>query len=426
MPRLRLRVGPLATNAGRSTRGRSLPSRREFKTLIHNTIAAAGSWLPKVRAVTILLSAFCLPALLARPAAAQITGQLTMHSETGDWVGQGQDYYYDSTGASFSAQASDRTGDGLADYVTISLHTPGYSHWWYLTFATNQLGTNLAPGSYPDAQRAPFAGAGHPGLDVSGDGRGSNTLTGNFTIQEAVFDYSGGARRLVRFSASFEQHSEGFVPALFGTVQFVDNTDTAAPTTTASLGGFAGVNGWYRGPVQVALAAVDAGVSGVAATWYGLDQGAPQQYSTPFAISGDGSHSLTYWSVDRAGNQEAPRDLALKIDGTVPSVTAAATVQMVRTARGWVASTAVTGRITDATAGVDPAGATYAVTDEYGLLQPGGAVVVQADGSYAFTLALDPASNSDKDGRTYWITVQARDLAGNAGSGAVAVTVFRR
>ena len=55
-----------------------------------------------------------------------------------------------------------------------------------------------------------------------------------------------------------------------------------------------------------------------------------------------------------------------------------------------------------------------------------GAVAVQADGSYAFTLALDPASNSDKNGRTYWITVQARDLAGNAGSGATSVTVPRR
>jgi hypothetical protein len=349
-----------------------------------------------------------------------------MHSETGDWVGQGQDYDYRSPDVILSAQAADRTADGLADYVTIAVRTPSYSHWWYLTFGTNQLGANLAPGSYPDAQRAPFAAAGHPGLDVFGDGRGSNTLTGSFTIQEVVFDYSGGGRRLVRFVASFEQHSEGFVPALRGTIQYFDNTDTTPPSTAASLSGLPGVNGWYRSAVQVTLSAADTGPSGIAGTWYGLDEGAAQPYDAPFTVAGDGSHSLAYWSVDRAGNQEVPKQQALKIDGTPPTVTAAATVQVVRTTQGKVASTTVTGQIADATAGVDPASATYTVTDEYGLPQPGGTVAVQADGSYSFTLALDLASNGDKNGRQYWITVQVRDLAGNAGSGSVSVTVPRR
>lgn len=390
----------------------------------YTTTATAGAWLPRVRAVTILLAAGCLPALLARPASAQITGQLTMHSETGDWVGQGQDYYYDTTGATFGAQVADRTGDGQADYLTISVQTPGFGHWWYLTFATNQLGANLAPGFYANAQRAAFAGAGHPGLDVFGDGRGSNTLTGNFTVQEAVFDYSGGGRRLVRFTASFEQHSEGFVPALFGTVRFVDNTDTTAPTTTAAVSGHAGVNGWYRGPVQVTLSAVDAGAAGLAATWYRLDQGAQQQYAGPFSVSGDGGHTLRYWSVDRAGNPEAAHDLALGIDGTAPTVTAAATVEVPR--RGSLASVRVAGRISDATAGIDLTSATYTVSDEYGRPQPSGAVAVQADGSYAFTLALELATNGDKNGRTYRITVQARDLAGNVGSAATMLIAPRR
>jgi hypothetical protein len=382
-------------------------------------------WLPKARAVTILLSTLCLPALLACPAAAQVAAQLTMHSETGDWVGQGQDYYYDTSAAVFSAQAADRTQDGLADYVTISVHTPNYSHWWYLTFATNQLGANLAPGSYANAQRAAFAGAGHPGLDVYGDGRGSNTLTGSFTIQDVAFDDSGGAHRLVRFAASFEQHSEGLPPALFGTIYYVDNTDTTPPTTVAALSGPAGINGWYRGPVQVTLSATDTGPAGVASTWYLIDQGAVQSYGAPFTVSGDGSHNIAYGSVDWAGNQEVARGQALKIDGTPPGVSVAATVEMLRIGKTTVASTTVEGHLTDVVAGIDPANATYAVVDEYGLVQPGGTIPVGPDGSYRFTLALEPASNGDKNGRGYQITVQAGDLAGNVGSGAIIVTVPR-
>jgi hypothetical protein len=370
------------------------------------------------------MGAVALPMLAAGPAAAQITAQVTMHSETGDWVGQGQDYDYDTTGAVFSAQAQDRTGDGLADYVTVHLHTPGWSHWWNLTFATNQLGTNLVPGFYDSAQRAPFASPGHPGLDVSGDGRGSNTLTGRFTVDEAVFDYSTGTPRLVRFAASFEQHSEGLPPGLFGTVRFVDGTDYAPPTTTASLSGALGSNGWYRGPVQVTLSATDN--NGVAATWYAVDGGAPQAYTAPFAISSDGSHTLSYWSVDTAGNQEPRRSQSLRIDGTAPAVSVSTAVELIRTQGGNAAVTTVSGHILDAPSGVDPASATYAVTDEYGLSQPSGAVTLLGDGFYSFTLVLEGPRNNDKNGRTYWITIQGVDRAGNPGSRSVPVVVPRR
>ena len=57
-------------------------------------------------------------------------------------------------------------------------------------------------------------------------------------------------------------------------------------------------------------------------------------------------------------------------------------------------------------------------------MQPGGSVSIAADGSYSFTILLEARRNGeDKDGRTYTITVMAKDLAGNTGNTTVVVTV---
>jgi hypothetical protein len=366
--------------------------------------------------------------LLAVPSFAepQITGQLSMHSEPGDYIGQGRDYLYDSSNGVFGSMVYDRTGDGVPDYMTLSVRTPDWSHWWYLTFGTNQLGVNFSPGVYENAERAAFASAGHPGLDVFGDGRGSNQLTGSFTITEVEFDTTGSAPRLVRFAASFTQYCEGWMPPLTGTINYIDHTDYTTPTTTASFSGPGGSNGWYRGPVEVTLSATDPkGPEDVAATYYGVDVsgGSLILYSSPFVISGEGPHTLTFWSEDQSGNREASQSRSVAIDGTAPTVTASTTMQLVR---GSLALVTVSGRITDAVSGVAAGSARYSVVDEYGLVQPTGQVVLQADGSYAFTLSLEePRTGSDKDGRRYDITVQAPDQAGNPGSQTVTVFVPR-
>jgi hypothetical protein len=53
---------------------------------------------------------------------------------------------------------------------------------------------------------------------VSGDGRGCNTVTGDFTILDAKFDYSTGTPRVVSFAARFNEHCEGGSRTLHGTV----------------------------------------------------------------------------------------------------------------------------------------------------------------------------------------------------------------
>ena len=127
--------------------------------------------------------------------------------------------------------------------------------------------------------------------------------------------------------------------------------DTIPPVTTASLSGTAGSNGWYTSSVQITLSATD-NLSGVAATYYTLNGGAQQTYSTAFTVSGDGTHAVTYWSVDKAGNIEATHSLTVKIDGTKPVLTFGSATPSPNSA-GWH-DTAVTLPYTtsDATSGV--------------------------------------------------------------------------
>src|SRR5208283_2652486 len=78
------------------------------------------------------------------------------------------------------------------------------------------------------------------------------------------------------------------------------NIDTGAPTANPTYSGTAGTNGWYITTGNVSLAPADA-TSGVASTTYRVDAGAAQTYTAPFALSGDGTHTIAYTVVDKAG-----------------------------------------------------------------------------------------------------------------------------
>jgi len=196
--------------------------------------------------------------------------------------------------------------------------------------------------------------------------------------------------------------------------------DSFAPLTQASLSGTAGTNGWYRTSVQVTLTAND-NLSGVQSTFYQVDGGATQTYAGPFVVSAPGQHTINYWSVDNLGNTEATHSQVVKIDTAGPVVTASA--NPATAAKGPKAVLVIiSGSVTDALSGVGSV--SFNVTDEYGATQPSGAVTLQANGTYSFTLSL-PATRQgwDKDGHLYVIAVSSADQAGNSGSATTTLRI---
>lgn len=92
------------------------------------------------------------------------------------------------------------------------------------------------------------------------------------------------------------------------------------PTTTSSLSGTLGQNGWYLSNVEVKLTATDTGGSGVKEIHYILNgEGAVVSGSTvTFTISKEGTNTLEYWAVDNIGNVESPHAEEIKIDKEPP------------------------------------------------------------------------------------------------------------
>jgi len=115
------------------------------------------------------------------------------------------------------------------------------------------------------------------------------------------------------------------------------------------------------------------------------------------------------------------------IDGvpqTPPSVTCAATPKTLWPPNGKSVAVTVSGTIVPGTQAIPPSGTVFAVTDQYGQVQPSGAVFLDTEGNYSFDVPLIADRNgNDLNGRTYTINVTATDQIGNVGSCSTVVTV---
>lgn len=130
---------------------------------------------------------------------------LSMYGQAGDPVSPGQRLLTVADGT-FSTTRNFDQGVSVALNVGDS---------WNLDFA-GYSNTTLVPGSYDRAQRFPFQPAGTPGLDVAGAGVGCNTITGRFDVLAASYLTNGNVQS---FAADFEQHCDGAVPGLFGSIR---------------------------------------------------------------------------------------------------------------------------------------------------------------------------------------------------------------
>jgi subtilisin family serine protease/PKD repeat protein/N-acetylneuraminic acid mutarotase len=96
--------------------------------------------------------------------------------------------------------------------------------------------------------------------------------------------------------------------------------DSVSPTTTVTMIGQKGDNGWWLVPLSISLLAEDAG-SGILATYYSVDNGSRQNYQGSFAVAGDGTHTLQFSSIDLAGFREVTKTIEIPIDTHRPTST---------------------------------------------------------------------------------------------------------
>jgi hypothetical protein len=107
-----------------------------------------------------------------------------------------------------------------------------------------------------------------------------------------------------------------------------------------------------------------------------------------------------------------------------PVVTVSANPTTLWPPNGKMVTVTVSGTITDACSIVNVSTAAYSVADEYGEVQPSGPVSLGTGGNYSFAIPLQASRlGTDKNGRTYTITVSAKDNAGNLGSASTVVAV---
>ncbi len=129
-----------------------------------------------------------------------------LQSDPGDYIGGGLTYTYTQANAQITLTAS---GGHLS--VTVN----GNENWQG-DFQTMYTLSQLQPGFYGGLMRYPFNNPATGGLDWSGEGRGSNTLTGWFAIDNIT--YVNGV--LTAIDLRFEQHNEGATPALHGQIHW--------------------------------------------------------------------------------------------------------------------------------------------------------------------------------------------------------------
>jgi hypothetical protein len=167
------------------------------------------------------------------------------------------------------------------------------------------------------------------------------TLTGHDTLSDVGTTYysvDGGTAQT--YNGAFASGAKGEHTIVFWSTDNAGNVednagnsitlkiDGIAPTTTV-INPISPDSGWFvTSGIPFAFDANDA-ESGVDATYYTIDGGAAQTYGEPFTADlSTGTHTVKYWSVDLAGNEEAvgtTNTIEVKVDTIAPTITGSQT-----------------------------------------------------------------------------------------------------
>jgi hypothetical protein len=162
--------------------------------------------------------------------------------------------------------------------------------------------------------------------DLSGLG-GVYYKQGSPPVSSADGTYLDGLQTSLSITAT----TEGSVPVYVWLVDKACNSnsqklgmatlkyDHTPPTTTFSITGTVGNNGWYTSAVTVTLNCGDSGSGcGPSNSHYRVGDG-PWQDGNSFSVDVEGTAVFSYYSLDLAGNTEIARTGTVKIDRSSPS-----------------------------------------------------------------------------------------------------------
>lgn len=220
--------------------------------------------------------------------------------------------------------------------------TAAYGFWASTTSSNNATAAadTLAPGSKPavTANGASLSVSWAAGTTVNGRAATGYTVTRYAAATGGTgTPATGGCAGTVTTLTCTEQNVPGGIwyytvtptIALWTGAESPRSTGVSSDSTApiASVSGLTpapNAAGWNNtSPVTVAITAIDgAGGSGVASISYTVDGGAQQTVSGASAsvsVAGDGTHTVSYFATDNAGNTGTAQSQTVRIDTTAPA-----------------------------------------------------------------------------------------------------------
>jgi endo-1,4-beta-xylanase len=205
--------------------------------------------------------------------------------------------------------------------------------------------------------------------------------------------------------------------SVFGVLTLVKPADTTSPVTTDNA-----PTEWVNTDVTVSLIATD-NDSGVKATYFKVGNGV-EQTGNRITLTDEGTHTITYWSEDNAGNVEHKHTTTVKIDKTGPTLTISLDKTTLWPANHQMVPVTATIEATDTESGIDSVVLTSITSNE--TLQTDD--ILNAKYNEPITSPTDSfelraARLGTGNGRTYTITYTATDKAGNVTTKSVIISV---
>jgi hypothetical protein len=262
--------------------------------------------------------------------------------------------------------------------ITISPASPDGSNGWRVSATSFTLGASDA-----------VSGVATTSYKI--DGGATQTYTGS------AVSIPQGSHTVTYWSVDSAGNAESATTSPAITVDLVKPSTTLTTSPAAPDGS----NNWFkRSSVTFTLAATDA-TSGVANSFYTIDGGGQQTYSGTVTVSGQGDHTVTYWSVDVAGNAEATTTTHVKLDNVAPVTTLTTSPASPDGANGWFQQASVTFTLgaTEATSGL---AARYYTVDGGGQQTYSTTVTVSGQGDHTVTFwSVDNAGNTEAANTTH-------------------------